>query len=503
MKPVYNYDQIAFQLTDAGQAFFDESRQAFDLSGSRILTYNITGLEAAGKLFARAAFDAWSNVSGIRFVEGGFFSDITLRHGFSNAPVAFAETYTNEFGDIVDAEVIISESWIAGDWSYMAGGQVTVDYASYSMQTFVHEIGHALGLAHAGNYNSSATYNRDASYANDSWQASIMSYFSQLENPTIDADFAYVVTPMITDIIAIQDLYGIRAQAQIGDTTYGFGSNTGTYLDGLARVSEPVAFTIFDSGGTDTVNYASVRDNQLIDLRAEAISDVNGLKGNMVIARGVTIENAIGGSGDDLIMGNHVANVLQGGAGADRIGGDDGNDVIVSGLGNDTSYGDAGADALTSFSGANTFWGGSGADLLLGGFQADALYGGAGNDVLRGDVGNGFFAGSDRLVGGAGDDTLMGGGGADTFVFRRNEGNDTIGGFDMSDVDGTSVVAAQRDFEIGVDVILLEGFSGLNTSNILSATTQVGADTVFEAQGTQITLLGISVDALTADSFIF
>ena len=39
--------------------------------------------------------------------------------------------------------------------------------------------------------------------------------------------------------------------------------------------------------------------------------------GNVFIAKGVTIENAIGGSGNDLLIGNSASNELKGGAGND------------------------------------------------------------------------------------------------------------------------------------------------------------------------------------------
>lgn len=61
------------------------------------------------------------------------------------------------------------------------------------------------------------------------------------------------------------------------------------------------------------------------------------MKGNVSIAAGVTVENAIGGSGSDLLIGNDVANVLKGGAG---------NDILYGGLGADQLWGGAGADTF-------------------------------------------------------------------------------------------------------------------------------------------------------------
>ncbi|MCF5596779.1 type I secretion C-terminal target domain-containing protein, partial [Pseudomonas sp. PA-3-10C] len=60
-----------------------------------------------------------------------------------------------------------------------------------------------------------------------------------------------------------------------------------------------------------------------------SFSDVGGLVGNVSIAKGVTLENAIGGSGHDSIIGNQANNVLKGGAGADRLRGAGGADTFA------------------------------------------------------------------------------------------------------------------------------------------------------------------------------
>ncbi|WP_169308814.1 calcium-binding protein [Paracoccus gahaiensis] len=106
------------------------------------------------------------------------------------------------------------------------------------------------------------------------------------------------------------------------------------------------------------------------------------------------IENAQGGAGNDVLMGNARANALQGGAGNDQLIGRGGADRLFGGAGADTLLGGQGKDRLD---------GGTGADRLLGGLDRDRLLGGAGNDTL---------------IGGAGADVLTGGAGADIFVFR-------------------------------------------------------------------------------------
>ena len=55
---------------------------------------------------------------------------------------------------------------------------------------------------------------------------------------------------------------------------------------------------------------------------------MNGERGNLAIARGVIIENAIGGSGSDTIIGNAAANVLTGRSGIDSLTGGAGSDTF-------------------------------------------------------------------------------------------------------------------------------------------------------------------------------
>lgn len=506
--PVFTYDQIAHQLTDLGHKLFGESRQKFVLGANRTLTYDMSDLSTAGQMFTRAALESWSLVTGIRFISAFENADITLNHGSPGDDGAFASAIHDASGNIVSAEVTITRKWIANDWRRDANGAVTVDYDSYAYTTFIHEIGHALGLAHAGDYNSTATYPEDAHYANDSWQASLMSYFSQTENTAIDASFAYPITPMIADIIAIQDLYGKATQANAGDTIYGKSGNAGEVWNQSDSFRAPVAFTLFDSGGNDTIDLSLFSASQKINLNRETISDVGGLRGNMIIARDTDIENATTGSGNDTLIGNALANTLISGAGNDTLAGGDGNDLLIAALGNNQLAGQEGSDKLVSFAGLNKQSAGAASDLLIGGMQADTLSGGDGNDVIRGDSSSVFFGGSDQITGGAGDDTLMGGIGADVFIFAPNVGDDVIADFSTADVSfesgtGYRVAPLSADFQAGIDHIQLSGFSTVTAANVITAISDIAEGARFSAEGTNITFYGISADQLGADDFIF
>src|SRR5207249_1711735 len=152
-------------------------------------------------------------------------------------------------GITTSAHVNVSTNWVN---TYGTG------LNTYSFQTYIHEIGHALGLGHAGDYNGSATYPADALFQNDSWATSIMSYFSQTENTYfagLGFNYNYAETPMIADIDAISTLYGLSTTTRAGDTTYGPGWSTSMG-----------AICIFDSGGTDTIDCTGFTGNQLVNL---------------------------------------------------------------------------------------------------------------------------------------------------------------------------------------------------------------------------------------------
>ena len=430
-----NYDQIADYLTDGFAEWAGGSRYAFDVAPGGTLTADITGLTAAGQQLARWALETWTNVTGInfRFVESD--ADIT----FDDAEEG-AFSYTNSSGN----QIISSFVNISADWVDALGSKID----SYSFSTYIHEIGHALGLGHAGPYNGFGNYGVDNIFPGDSWQATVMSYFSQTDNTYINASLAYPVTPMIADIIAIQNLYGVPTDINAGDTVYGYQSNLDGYLGLLFALwtgegndpevyrGEAVTLTLYDTGGSDTLNLYADTADQRVDLRPEGISDVYGLVGNLLIARDTWIEDVIAGSGNDRVIGNAVANHLVGGAGNDELWGSGGDDVLEGGLDNDVLAGGAGADQLDGGAGMDTVsYSGSDeavtVDLKTGtvkGGHAEGdvvmnvenVLGSGYGDILGGDSGANQLSGSgggDVLEGGAGADWLDGGLGADTVSY--------------------------------------------------------------------------------------
>ncbi|MEO9574402.1 MAG: M10 family metallopeptidase C-terminal domain-containing protein [Tateyamaria sp.] len=398
--PASTLDDMALYLSEG---FWGNREISFDTSQSNVITVSIAGLTAAAQQLARWAMDAWEMVANLDFQIVTWGEMITMDDELGGA---FA--YAPSSGSSSGVEMNISTNWVS---TY----GTSID--SYSFQTYLHEIGHAIGLGHQGDYNGNANYGTDETFAEDSWQISVMSYFSQTENTSITASYAFVTTPMMVDILAIQHIYGAPDADSVtaGNTVYGAGSNLGNYLDSVfdwlaggatsPEVSRStVAFTLYDQGGSDMIDLSYMTDTARLDLRAGAFSDFGNLIGVMGIARGTVIENAILGDGADDVTGNDAANTIDLGVGNDNTTAGAGNDSVLGGIGFDTIDGGTGDDTLIGGNGADSLMGGDGADQLEGGDGFDQIQGGNGDDrILAGST-------ADRVYGGDGDDWISGGG---------------------------------------------------------------------------------------------
>ena len=388
---------------------------AWDVVPGDAIAVDLSGLTAGGRAFALDALAAWTMVTGIEFNETTLaVGGAGIRFNDDDINSAYASFSNTSNGEIVSAAINIGTGWIDGDWFTNGEGQVVLDHSSYSFQTYIHEIGHVLGLGHAGLYNGNATYGVDNNYRNDSWQMSVMSYFSQSENTFIDASFAYVLTPMLADIAAVQSLYGVDGTLRAEDTIYGEGSTAGGYYDTMFG-ENTATYTILDDGGVDLLDLSGTSASSRVDLTPGAISDVRGSIGNLTLYTDTVIENLRTGDGNDTLMGNAVANILIGGLGDDVLSG------------------------------------GDGADTLFGGGQDDMLVGGEDDDIFvfaaaQGTVGDYGFAAVDQNSGEVSGDLIYLEGMTE-FDLTSAGGVVSIGGISaqMASADGNIAVVASAD----------------------------------------------------------
>ena len=291
---------------------------------------------AAEETVAIAALNYWAAVANVTFTFLGDTSNATILFGnYSANDGAEAFTYLPVPPGTTSSFSSQGDVWVNTNYA----NTTNIPALGYVYMTLIHETGHALGLEHPSNYNAgqgSITYANNASYIQDDHQYTVMSYFSET-NTGGNYKGQYPETPMLDDVAAIQRLYGANMNTATGNDTYGFHSTLAGTVYSITSASQVVVFNVWDAGGTDTFDFSGYSQNQTINLNAESFSSVGGLVDNVSISAGVTIENAVGGSGNDIIIGNSAANNLQGGGGNDTITGGGGNDTIDGGSGTNTA----------------------------------------------------------------------------------------------------------------------------------------------------------------------
>ncbi|MGJ0359846.1 hypothetical protein NG785_09320 [Aliarcobacter cryaerophilus] len=264
----------------------------------------------------------------------------------------------------------------------------------------------------------------------------------------------------------------------------------------VAGALESVANSIDGGDGIDTISYEYYTANLTINLGAGSVATGD----NDLLT---SIENAIGGSGNDTFISNTaVSNIFDGGAGSDTVDyshlTNSSNSIVVTLNGSSlVTVAIAGLED-DSIKNIENVTGGAGNDTIVGDANDNTLKGGAGNDIIKGKSGN------NSLYGGVGNDTIFSG-----------TGNDYIdGGDDIDTVDYSEAIAAVN-VDLGLETAQNIG-GGMGQDTLISIENVIGSnfddtfkshfsrDNYFDGYGSGIAgdtvdYSGIPVDNVTQD----
>ncbi|KQN00021.1 hypothetical protein ASE78_17795 [Sphingomonas sp. Leaf25] len=397
----------------------------YDSNGVSLYHIDLGGLQQAA---ARASFAQISAATNLTFRE-------IVETDTEHANIRISQSADQDVGSAYGGFPSDTRG-VAGDIWFGRTNQPFYDLSvkgTWGYSTMMHEIGHTMGLKHGHqDYTNSdlsfyfgtaprfGTQSLTPDRDGQAW--SLMTYTpapgtSGFAGEKVNQPQTY----MQYDLAALQYMYGANYTTNASDTTYTFSQTTGEmFVNGISQgipSGNKIFLTIWDGGGNDTIDASNYANGVTIDLRpgeystvdqaqlANSLAYQNGVAlapGNIAMsllynndARSL-IENAKGGAGNDVFVGNMANNILDGGAGSDTV-------VFTNTTGVTVTLNDTGADVVVTHDGET--------DILR---SIENIQGTAGNDVLTGNSQNntlsGGRSGSDVLSGGAGDDRLIGGG---------------------------------------------------------------------------------------------
>lgn len=523
----------------------------------------LSNFEAINGIQQNAVVDALAMYSGVANLQFNFVVESDTLHGdlrfaMSDLPSTAWAYYPNSSQSGGDA------------WFRNTGGIYDNPVlGNYAYHTFLHEIGHALGLEHP--------HESGMPVARDSMEYSVMSYRSYIGASTgtgyTPETWGYAQSLMMLDIAAMQQMYGANFTTYSGSTTYTWSPTTGEmFINGVGQGTpggNKIFRTVWDGGGNDTYNFSNYGTNLKIDLRPGewtttstaqlSLLHWSGTKvamgniANALLYNGDVrslIENAVGGTGQDTIVGNQASNMLDGGSGNDTLTGGIGDDVLIGGADDDTAiFSGRRSDYSVTLQGDGSFLivdlrpgGTDGSDVvstvelfkftdriytalelqssdsvlgkLINGTSGDNIITSTspnlgyrptdGDDTINGFGGHDLIDGGDGddiLNGGAGNDTVYGGDGDDLFRISGNEAlYDVIRGGETGEILGDTLELLSNIVLAGLNPVMLE-MENLKSNNfaILGTT----AADVFDLQGLDNIIDVAIVDGTTGNDTLY
>lgn len=524
-KPVYSPAQIinALRTADSAYATIAWAGQQLEYSigtgavgpgqaGYRSEYGGYTAMTEGMRARARETFELWDDLIAIDLVEVAGDPTADMVFNYSSATQGNGTYASYQYGGSAGGRAVFGIDaawmWFSDNWWTHDQEQDLYD-GGYGILTYLHEIGHALGLSHPGLYDRSGSYSADATHFQDTRAYTVMSYFNAGANGSgADHDqggLRYAATPLLHDILAIQAVYGADQTTRTGNDVYGFNSNVDRDAFDFTRNIHPVV-AIWDAAGNDKIDASGWSTDQVLDLTQGAFSSLGYLTDNVAIAYGAVIEIGTTGDGNDRLVGNAANNVLTGNGGADTLIAGDGDDVLFGGAGGDVIDGGDGADwlrygdALAGISanlqsgtgtagdadgdvitGIEHLSGSEFADTITGdNIRSNQLFGLGGDDLIDGGSGNDFLLGqegNDSLYGGNGRDILRGGPGADLLdggvSLDWAQYNDAASGIVLDMIGGGTGGDAAGDLLVDIENVLGSAFGdtilGTGIRNLIMA----------------------------------